>query len=84
MEDLKSNPSIYGYFNWQEAQSVVLAVIGADAFTQLFLDIAVGVLRNSDKIYVGPNATVITQVCGTLAAILAGYYTRKRLVIQGR
>lgn len=83
MNEIKQNPSIYGYFNWREARSVVLAAVGADAFTQLGLTILVGLLRNSDSIYVGPNSAVVTQICGTLAALLAGYVARARLVTQG-
>lgn len=83
MNEIKQNPSIYGYFNWREARAVVLAAVGADAFTQLGLTILVGLLKSSDTIYAGPNAAVITQICGTLAALLAGYVARAKLVKQG-
>ena len=83
MPDHKNNPSIYGYFNWQEARAVVLAVVGADAFTQLGITLLLSLLKHSDTIYVGPNSQLVSQISGMIAALLAGYVTRKRFVLQG-
>lgn len=83
-KELKSLPSIAGYFNWHEARMVVLAVVGTDTFTQLAIEIADGLLKNAGKIYFGPNATLVVQICAALAALLAGWATGRTYARKGK